>query len=68
MSERSRWSHINVPAAPEALEGDDPDGEDDGGAPGKRANVSEGGTDCPADNTTTCEVDVGGSVTSRQVV
>ena len=64
VSERSRWSHINVPAAPEAAEGDDPDGEGDGGgAPGKKANVSEGGTDCPNDNTTTCEVDVGGSVT-----
>ncbi len=65
VSPRSRWSHIYVPAAPEAVEGDDPDGEDDGGAPGKRANVSEGGTDCPADNTTTCEVDVGGSVTGN---
>ena len=34
VSERSRWSHINVPAAPEAAEGDDPDGQDgegDGG-------------------------------------
>ena len=27
------------------------------------ANVSEGGTDCPHNTTTTCEVDVGGSVT-----
>ena len=27
------------------------------------ANVSEGGTDCPHTTTTTCEVDVGGSVT-----
>ena len=66
VSERSRWSHINVPAAPEAGEGDDPDGEDDGGAPGgpgKRANVSEGDTDLPGDTTTTGEVDVGGSVT-----
>ena len=65
-SERSRWSHINVPAAPEAAEGDEQDGEDDGGAPGgpgKRANVSEGGTDCPTTTATTCEVDVGGSVT-----
>ena len=35
VSERSRWSHIDVPAAPEAAEGDDPDGEGDGGgAPG----------------------------------
>ena len=69
VSERSRWYHINVPAAPEAAEGDDPDGEGDGGGapggPGKRANVSEGGTDCPDDNTTTCEVDVGGSVTGN---
>ena len=69
VSERSRWSHINVPAAPEAGEGDDPDGEDDGGAPGgpgKRANVSEpDGGDLPVDNTTTGEVDVGGSVTGN---
>ena len=70
-SERSRWSHINTPAAPEAAEGDDQDGEDDGGAPGqgapggpgKRDNVSEpDGEDLPADATTTGEVDVGGSV------
>ena len=67
VSERSRWSHINVPAAPEAAEGDEQDGEDGegGGGPGKRANVSEGGTDCPDGNTTTCEVDVGGSVTGN---
>ena len=69
VSERSRWSHIDVPAAPEAVEGDDPDGEDDGGGapggPGKRANVSEGNTDCPAAAQTTCEVDVGGSVTGN---
>ena len=63
VSERSRWVHINVPAAPEAAEGDDQDGEGDDGAPGKRANVSEGGTDCPVNTTTTCEVDVGGSAT-----
>ena len=50
-SERSRWSHIDVPAAP--------------GGPGKRANVSEGNTDCPNDVSTTCEVDVGGSVTGN---
>ena len=67
VSERSRWSHINVPAAPEAAEGDDPDGEGDGGGapggPGKRANVSEPSDgDCPGDFSTTCEVDVGGSV------
>ena len=69
VSERSRWSHINVPAAPEAVEGDDPDGEDDDGAPGgpgKRANVSEpDGEDLPTDDTTTGEVDVGGSVTGN---
>ena len=29
------------------------------------ANVSEGGTDCPDDNATTCAVDVGGSVTGN---
>ena len=52
VSERSRWSHINVPAAP--------------GGPGKRANVSEpDGEDLPSDNTTTGEVDVGGSVTGN---
>ena len=67
VSERSRWSHIDVPAAPEAAEGDDPDGEGDGGGapggPGKRANVSEPSDgDCPGDVSTTCEVDVGGSV------
>ena len=48
VSERSRWSHVDVPAAPEAVEGDDPDGEDDGGGapggPGKKANRSEGST------------------------
>ena len=66
-SERSRWLHIDVPAAPEDAEGDEQDGEGDGrGAPGKKANVSEpDGDDCPADNTTTCEVDVGGSVTGN---
>ncbi len=32
VSERSRWLHVDTPAAPEAVEGDDPDGED-GGAP-----------------------------------
>ena len=77
VSERSRWFHIDTPAAPEAVEGDDQDeqdGEDDdGGAPGHatppgpggRANVSEGGTDLPHDTTTTGEVDVGGSVTGN---
>ena len=33
------------------------------GGPGKRANVSEGGTDLPVDTSTTGEVDVGGAVT-----
>ncbi len=69
VSERSRWYHIDIPPAPEAGEGDDPDGEDDDGAPGgpgKRANVSEpDGGDLPVDNTTTGEVDVGGSVTGN---
>ena len=69
MSERSRWFHIDTPAAPEAVEGDDPDGEDDDGAPGgpgKRANVSEpDGEDLPNNDTTTGEVDVGGSVTGN---
>ena len=74
VSERSRWFHIDIPPAPEAVEGDDQDeqgGEDGGGAPGHatppgpggRANVSEGGTDLPANTSTTGEVDVGGSVT-----
>ncbi len=69
VSERSRWFHIDTPAAPEAVEGDDQDGEDDDGAPGgpgKRANVSEpDGEDLPTDDTTTGEVDVGGSVTGN---
>ena len=77
MSERSRWFHIDTPAAPEAVEGDDQDeqgGEHDDGAPGhatppgsgKRANVSEpDGEDLPDNNTTTGEVDVGGSVTGN---
>ena len=69
-SERSRWYHIDVPAAPEAAEGDEQDGEDDGGGapggPGKRANVSEpSGDDCADSASTTCEVDVGGSVTGN---
>ena len=75
VSERSRWFHIDTPAVPEAVEGDDQDeqgGEDNGGGPdhatppgpGGRANVSEGATDdLPADTTTTGEVDVGGEVT-----
>ena len=76
VSERSRWFHIDTLAAPQetVVEGDDQDeqgGDDDaGGAPGHatpggagaRANVSEGSTDLPNDNSTTGEVDVGGSV------
>ena len=74
VSERSRWFHIDTPAAPEAVEGDDQDGEAGGGAPGHatlpgpggRANVSEGdGEDLPEGSTTTGEVDVGGSVTGN---
>ena len=72
VSARSRWFHIDIPPAPEAVEGDDQDG-DDGGAPGHatppgpggRANVSEGDTDLPANPNTTGEVDVGGSVTGN---
>ena len=75
VSERSRWSHIDVPAAPEAAEGDEQDGEGDGGGgpgqgapggPGKKANVSEpSGDDFPGSTSTTGEVDVGGSVTGN---
>ena len=75
VSPRSRWFHIDTPAAPEAAEGDDQDGEDNGGGapghatppgPGNRANVSEpDGEDLPSDTTTTGEVDVGGSVTGN---
>ena len=69
VSERSHWFHIDTPAAPEAVKGDDQDGEDGGGAPGhatppgpgKRANVSEpDDEDLPADTTTTGVVEVGG--------
>ncbi len=51
VSERSRWFHIDTPAAPEAtfVEGDDPDeqdGEDDPvGAPGHATPSGPGGTD-----------------------
>ncbi len=46
VSERSRWFHIDTPAAPEAAEGDDPDGEDDPvGAPGQGTPGGAGGTD-----------------------
>ena len=67
VSERFRWSHVDVPAAPEAAEGD---GEGDGrgapGGPGKKANVAEPSDgDCAASASTTCEVDVGGSVTGN---
>ena len=70
VSERSRWFHIDVPAAPEAAEGDVQDGGAPGqgapGVPGKRANVSEpDGEDLAGDTTTTGEVDVGGSVTGN---
>ena len=65
VSERSRWSHIDTPAAPEAAEGDGEGGGGAPGGPGKRANVSEGGTDCTGTTATTCEVDVGGSVTGN---
>ena len=79
VSERSRWFHIDTPAAPEAtfVEDGDPDEqarEDDGGGPGHatppgpggRANVSEpDGEDLPEGTTTTGEVDVGGSVTGN---
>ena len=61
----SRWARGYTPAAPPAVldavnkvpENGTPPG------PGTRANVSEGGTDLPADATTTGQVDVGGSVT-----
>ena len=67
VSERSRWFHIDTPAAPEAVEGDGQDAPGQGtpGGPGGRANVSEGNTDLPGDTTTTGEVDVGGSVTGN---
>ncbi len=72
VSARSRWVHIDIPAAPEAVEGDDSDGEDGGApgyatppGPGGRANVSEGNTDFPNDTTTTGEVEVGGTVTGN---
>ena len=77
VSERSRWFHIDIPAAPQAAEGDDQyeqGGDDPGGAPGhatppghgKRANVSEpDGEDLPEGITTTGRVEVGGSVTGE---
>ena len=46
VSERSRWFHIDTPAAPEAAEGDEQDGEDDPvGAPGHATPSGPGGTD-----------------------
>ena len=51
VSERSRWFHVDTPAAPPG--------------PGGRANVSEGTDDLPANPNTTGEVDVGGSVTGN---
>ena len=72
----SNWARGYTPAAPQAvfIDGDnqnDQSGDDPAGTPGNstppgpgdRANVSEGGTDLPADTTTTGEVDVGGTVT-----
>ena len=71
-SKRSRWYHINTPAAPAAtfVEGNSPDGQGDPdgaaghGTPGgasTRASVNEpSGDDCPTDTTTSCEVDVDG--------
>ena len=47
VSERSRWFHIDIPASPEAVEGDDPDeqgGEDEDGAPGHGTPSGPGGT------------------------
>ena len=75
-SERSRWYHIDTPAAPEVVfvEGNDPDDPDDPvGAPGHsapggsgtKANVSEpSGEGCTTTTATTCEVDVGGGSVS----
>ena len=70
VSERSRWFHVDVPAAPQAAEGDEQDGDGDGGGarggPGKKANVAEpSGDDLPGSTSTTGEVDVGGSVTGN---
>ena len=78
-SERSRWVHIDTPAAPEAVAagpggagqggGDDAVGVAGRGASGvvgTKANVSEPvGTDFPGTTSTTGEVDVGGRVTGN---
>ena len=69
-SERSRWFHIDTPAAPAPTPEPTPEpepesaqGQSTPGA-GARANVSEpAGEDLPADTTTTGRVEVGGSVT-----
>ncbi|WP_420625402.1 fibronectin type III domain-containing protein [Candidatus Poriferisodalis sp.] len=71
VSERSRWYHINTPAAPAATpavtiaKGNSPDGQGDpdgaAGGAGTRANVNEPSNgDCPTETTTSCEVEVGG--------
>ena len=69
VSERSRWFHIDTLAAPEPEPTPEPEPESAQGqstpGAGQRENVSEGGTDLPADTTTTGEVDVGGSVTGN---
>ncbi len=67
---RSRWFHIDTPAAPAPTPEPTPEpepesaqGQSTPGA-GARANVSEpAGEDLPADTTTTGRVEVGGSVT-----
>ena len=56
-SARSRWVHINVPAAPGA-----PGPSSDAGS---GPSVSEGPTDLPHDNTTPGRVAVGGAATGR---
>ena len=61
----SSWARGYTPAAPPAV-GDAVNKVPENGTPpgpGTRANVSEGGTDLPADATTTGQVDVGGTVT-----
>ena len=63
-AEAGQVEAVFVPGAPEPEPGTSPGHATPGGA-GTRANVPEGGTDLPADNTTTGEVDVGGSVTGN---
>ena len=65
---RSRWLHIDTPAAPapEPMPEPEPESAQGQSTPGAgaRANVSEpAGEDLPADTTTTGRVEVGGSVT-----